>query len=104
MKTSEEIKKGLDCCSKGKVCTGNCVYEDFYSYPKCKVALEEDAIDRIKQLETALLLMVYQYCNDGDSVNHRYMSAGEHAFAALGIENHCSVEKIEKMLDEMRCD
>ena len=58
--------------------------------------------NRVRDLEYALALMVYQYCNDGDgSVIHKWMTAGEHAFAALGIENYCSVEVVDEMLDRM---
>ena len=45
----------------------------------------DDAIKRIAQLEEALMLMVYQYCVTDDRLEHRYMCAGEHAFAALGL-------------------
>ena len=57
--------------------------------------------ERIRQLEYALCLMVNQYCSEDDYVTHLHMMAGEHAFAALGIENWCSVKVIEEMLDRM---
>lgn len=53
---------------------------------------------RIAQLEKALLLMVYQYCVTDGWLDHRFMCAGEHAFAALGLENGDHVEKLEEML------
>jgi hypothetical protein len=97
MKTPERIKKDLEDALKG---SGNyCPYK--YSFI-CNSRLIADALDLIQQLEEALLLMVYQYCQEDDSyMSHRYMVAGEHAFAALGIENYCSIDTIEKRLDEM---
>ena len=58
----------------------------------------DDAMKRIAQLEEALMLMVYQYCVTDDRLEHRYMCAGEHAFAALGLENGDSIYKLEEML------
>ena len=58
----------------------------------------DEAKKRIEQLEEALMLMVYQYCVTDDRMDHRYMCAGEHAFAALGLENGESVERLEEML------
>ena len=58
----------------------------------------EEANKRIAQLEEALMLMVYQYCVTDNRLDHRYLCAGEHAFAALGLENGDSVDKLEKML------
>ena len=58
----------------------------------------EEANKRIAQLEEALMLMVYQYCVTDNRLDHRYMCAGEHAFAALGLQKGDSVEKLEEML------
>ena len=58
----------------------------------------EEANKRIAQLEEALMLMVYQYCVTDDRLDHRYMCADEHAFAALGLQNGDSVDKLEEML------
>ena len=58
----------------------------------------EEANKRIAQLEEALMLMVYQYCVTDNRLEHRYLCAGEHAFAALGLQNGGSVEKLEEML------
>ena len=47
-----------------------------------------DAANAIEELEYALLLMVLQYCTTDDGLLfHEFMSAGENAFAALGLEN-----------------
>ena len=60
-----------------------------------------DAIDLLKEYDSALRGMVYQYCTiqnqflkgkECDMPNqevffHNYMSAGEEAFKVLGIEN-----------------
>lgn len=46
------------------------------------------AADTIEELEYALLLMVLQYCTTDDGLLfHEFMSAGENAFAVLGLEN-----------------
>ena len=58
----------------------------------------EEANKRIAQLEEALMLMVYQYCVTDNRLDHRYLCAGEHTFAALGLQNGDSVEKLEEML------
>lgn len=63
--------------------------------------------DREKELEYALLLMVYQYCTDSkeEYMDHAFMAAGETAFSALGLENGESAEnvwkRIERIEDEM---
>lgn len=58
----------------------------------------DEAMKRIALLEEALILMVCQYCVTDGKLDHRYMCAGEHAFAALGLKNGDSVEKLEEML------
>ena len=68
---------------------------------KCRAMMNGDeACKRTAQLEEALMLMVYQYCVTDDRLDHRYMCAGEHAFAALGLQNGDSVEKLEEMLKQ----
>ena len=50
--------------------------------------LEAEAADAIEKLEYALLLMVLQYCTTDDGLLfHEFMSAGENAFAVLGLVN-----------------
>ncbi len=100
MKTPEEIKKWMECCSiippKCNECPAN------IENSLCDISMLRCTLAYIQQLEEALLLMVYQYCQEDDGcVSHRWMTAGEHAFAALGIENYCSIETISKRLDEM---
>jgi hypothetical protein len=47
-----------------------------------------EAADAIEELEYALLLMVLQYCTTDDGLLfHEFMSAGENAFAVLGLDN-----------------
>ena len=99
MKTPEELKKGLENCAKLRVCT-KCP-SDRRDFPLCIQRKSEDALARIEQLEYALCLMINQYCQEGDSVTHKHMMAGEHAFAALGIADYTSIETVDKMLDEM---
>lgn len=44
--------------------------------------------DTIDKLQNALLLMVLQYCTTNDGLlYHSFMSAGENAFAVLGLKN-----------------
>ena len=46
------------------------------------------AADAIEELRYALLLMVLQYCTTDDGfLYHSFMTAGECAFAVLGLEN-----------------
>ena len=98
MKTPEEIKKGLKCCIAGE-CHSKLNKCPYRKDEECTIEIIVDALARIEQLEYALALMVYQYCQNGDYVTHLHMTAGEHAFAALGIADYTSVEKIEEMLD-----
>ena len=47
-----------------------------------------EAADAIEELQDALLLMVLQYCTTDDGLlYHSFMSAGENAFAVLGLKN-----------------
>lgn len=89
----------MECCSiippKCNECPAN------IENSLCDISMLRCTLAYIQQLEEALLLMVYQYCQYDDYVSHKFMVAGEHAFAALGIENYCSIEAIEKRLDEM---
>ena len=60
----------------------------------------DQAIDFIKQQDEALKLMVYQYCtyqqNGKEVLSHRFMTAGEHAFAVLGYKEGQSAEELAK--------
>lgn len=50
MKTSEEIKHGLDCCTNQERCFGHrCEY--FGDYPICITNLLRDALEYINELE-----------------------------------------------------
>ena len=69
-----------DECSKEEVCLS------FTNKRIIEVATQ--AADAIEELEYALLLMVLQYCTTDDRLLfHEFMSAGENAFAVLGLEN-----------------
>ena len=60
---------------------------------------------RIQKLEYALALMVYQYCTKPDgTVAHDWMSAGEHAFEVLGIENFTTEENIDIMIERLEAE
>ena len=58
--------------------------------------------DRIRQLEEALLLMVNQYCVRDGRLDHLFMCAGEHAFAALGLEYGDLEETVDAKLYEIQ--
>lgn len=54
----------------------------------------------VRELKYALLLMIEQYCPDVDrTVSHRWMTAGEAAFRALGIENYTSASEVERQIE-----
>ena len=59
-------------------------------------------MDREKELEYALLLMVRQYCVDmGDyTMYHQFMSAGEEAFRVLGIDLDTPVAEVDNRIDK----
>ena len=59
---------------------------------------------REKQLEYALLLMVYQYCVEDDKMYHAFMCAGETAFRVLGITLDTPVSEIERRIDELESE
>lgn len=59
---------------------------------------------RTRELEYALLLMVYQYCVDNNALSHSFMCAGETAFRALGITLNTPVSEIERRIDELESD
>lgn len=57
--------------------------------------LMREAADAIEKLQDALLLMVLQYCTTDDGLLfHSFMSAGENAFAVLGLENGQQAEPL----------
>lgn len=76
-------------------------YCPYFDEDNCGAALITEAINLLKEYNSALRGMVYQYCtaqkqflkgNDCDQLNqevffHSFMSAGEEAFKVLGIEN-----------------
>lgn len=69
--------------------------------PACGTKLLSDAIELLKEYDSALRSMVYQYCTiekqylfgkycddpEEEIFFNSYMSAGEEAFRVLGIEN-----------------
>lgn len=98
MKSIDDVKRALNVCTDG-VCDlcpyaplGNCIDD-------CMA----DALTLIRQLQYALLLMVSQYCTEDDgTVFHRFMTAGEHAFAVLGItEPMISESDLESMIESL---
>lgn len=57
----------------------------------CSQKVMSDAIELLKEYDSALRGMVYQYCTveyrEKEEFFHRFMSAGEEAFRVLGIDN-----------------
>ena len=56
--------------------------------------------DREKKLETVLLWIVYEQCVYNGKAYAKLLIYGTEAFAALGLEDGCQVEQIEKRLFE----
>lgn len=57
----------------------------------CSQKVMSDAVKLLKEYDSALRGMVYQYCTEEhgekEEFFHYFMSAGEEAFRVLGIEN-----------------
>lgn len=82
----DDLVKRLRRCEQFRC--RECEYEQVMG---CRAKLNAEAADAIEELRGALLLMVLQYCTtddgDGGVLYHSFMSAGENAFAVLGLEN-----------------
>ena len=101
-KQLQKIIDGLSACILKNDCShcDECSYDDADVFA-CRAKLRDDAIKLLKEYDSALRGMVYQYCTtqkqflkgkDCDQPNqevffHSFMSAGEEAFRVLGIEN-----------------
>jgi len=114
----QKVISGLTACSRPgfeeTVCTECPYYENYFAdrvdedtfvanftEDSCSYRLTKDALNLLKEYDSALRGMVYQYCTaqkqflkgkDCDMPNqevffHSFMSAGEEAFRVLGIEN-----------------
>ena len=66
-------------------------YCPYFDEENCGAALLTEAINLLKEYDSALRTMVYQYCTEehGEKEDffHYFMSAGEEAFKVLGIKN-----------------
>ena len=65
---------------------------------------ERQKMNREKELEYALLLMVRQYCSDDNCLYHQHMFAGEEAFRALGITLETPVEEIDDRIEQLESE
>ncbi len=88
----DELVKHLRFCGKcnDAMECDYCEYDNTIEYVDrdCSDRLMLQAADAIEELQDVLLLMVLQYCTTDDGLlYHSFMSAGENAFAALGVEN-----------------
>lgn len=108
----QKVTDGLTACSQlgfaETVCTKCPYYKNHFAdmvdedtfvadftEDSCSYRLIKDALNLLKEYDSALRMMVYQYCVDGfesaidipERFNHSFMSAGENAFKVLGIEN-----------------
>lgn len=85
----EELIEALRLCVK-------------YGKAEDALANASQAADAIEELEYALLLMVLQYCTTDDGLLfHEFMSAGENAFAVLGLENGQQEAPLWRKMDRM---
>ena len=103
-KQLQKVIDGLSACMLKNDCShcDECSYDDADVFA-CRVKLRDDAIKLLKEYDSALRGMVYQYCTvdkkffegenrvirnpDQEVFFHRFMSAGEEAFRVLGIKN-----------------
>lgn len=91
-KQFQKVIDGLNACMLKNDCShcDECPYDDpdFFA---CRAELRDDAIKFLKEYDSALRGMVYQYCTEEhgekEEFFHYFMSAGEEAFKVLGIEN-----------------
>ena len=81
----EKVMKGLEVCTTKPCYCTDCPYEKTCALDSQE--LMEDALALLREYDTALKLMVFQYCNEEEGFYHKFMSAGEEAFRVLGIEN-----------------
>lgn len=89
MDKREKVMRGLECCYNN-----NCGACPYAAIIKCQFKLHSDALALLREYDTALKLMVFQYCNYEEGFYHKFMSAGEEAFRVLGIENGQSTNGI----------
>lgn len=89
------------CPFSADTCEGNafCGNDDVETFAKNVCKLLDEQNERIYELQEALFMMCWQYCNDDDKTfSHRCMSAEETAFAALGIKVGESVNDVASRL------
>ena len=86
----DELVKGLRETDFSDGCP--CEAEPMCASADCIIAQAADAIEKLRG---ALLLMVLQYCTTDDGLlYHSFMSAGEKAFAVLGLKNGQQAEPL----------
>jgi len=91
-KQLHKVIDGLSACMLKNDCShcDECSYDDADIFA-CRAKLRDDAIKLLKEYDSALRGMVYQYCTEEhgekEEFFHYFMSAGEEAFRVLGIEN-----------------
>ena len=91
-KQLQKVIDGLSACMLKNDCShcDECPYDDADVFA-CRAKLRDDAIKLLKEYDSALRGMVYQYCTEEygekEEFFHYFMSAGEEAFKVLGIEN-----------------
>lgn len=55
-------------------------------------------MSREEMLERSLLWVIYEQCVYGEKVYAKLLIHGNDAFKAIGLEDECNVEEIEKRL------
>lgn len=73
MKTPEEIKKGLECCSKPQLSNPckDCPYDECGCVEDGKANVTHDALTYIEQLEEQIMCMKIQMRGDCGCCKHR---------------------------------
>lgn len=100
MDKKEKVMRGLEyCIVHDPDAKRNCVecpynHEGIITNAPCANGLMADALSLLREYDTALKLMVFQYCNYEEGFYHKFMSAGEEAFKVLGIENGQSTDGV----------
>lgn len=52
--------------------------------------------ETVDKLRDALLDMIWHFCSNGDKLSHSFMSAEEHAFGVLDLDNGMTYKEAEK--------
>ena len=100
-KTSDEIKKGLKCCSKIEGCkNGGCSYYDLGSGSICIPAMTGDALAYIQQLESTVSQVIKALCGKENATLDEILQAANQLKSRLAQaerERDAAVEFLKKV-------